>query len=239
MVVGRTRSRVAFSMALTVSQRADARVWRATEMISLDVTIAPTPMPARLPAGRFRFPDPNTADAEGLVAHGADLEPATLIAAYRRGVFPGRTTSGCCSGGRRTLGDPAAGRPARGPAPGPHAAPGSLSRHAQCRLWSRSSLALCGARGDVDHAGHPRGLRAAAPGRAGPTAWKWWADGGLAGGLYGLACGGIVRRRVHVPPGCATPRRSRWWRWWSMRAGRGYVDHRRADALRAPRLAGG
>ena len=57
-------------------------------MISLDVTIAPSPAPARLPACRYRFPDPTTADAEGLVAHGADLEPATLIAAYRRGVFP-------------------------------------------------------------------------------------------------------------------------------------------------------
>ena len=48
----------------------------------------PTPAPARLPACRFRFPDPAKADAEGLVAHGADLEPATLIAAYRRGIFP-------------------------------------------------------------------------------------------------------------------------------------------------------
>jgi len=57
-------------------------------MTSLDVTIAPTPAPARLPACRFRFPDPTTAEAEGLVAHGADLEPATVIAAYRRGVFP-------------------------------------------------------------------------------------------------------------------------------------------------------
>jgi len=48
----------------------------------------PTPSPARLPACRFRFPDPAKADAEGLVAHGADLEPATLITAYRHGIFP-------------------------------------------------------------------------------------------------------------------------------------------------------
>jgi leucyl/phenylalanyl-tRNA---protein transferase len=53
-----------------------------------DITVAPTPSPARLPACRFRFPDPAKADAEGLVAHGADLEPATLITAYRRGIFP-------------------------------------------------------------------------------------------------------------------------------------------------------
>ena len=56
--------------------------------VVVDVTIAPTPAPARLPACRFRFPDPAVADAEGLVAHGADLEPATLLAAYRRGIFP-------------------------------------------------------------------------------------------------------------------------------------------------------
>jgi hypothetical protein len=54
----------------------------------LDITVRPTPRPARLPACRFEFPDPARADAEGLLAHGGDLEPATLIAAYRRGVFP-------------------------------------------------------------------------------------------------------------------------------------------------------
>jgi leucyl/phenylalanyl-tRNA--protein transferase len=54
----------------------------------LDITVAPTPPPATLPACRFAFPDPDGADAEGLVAHGGDLEPATLIAAYRHGIFP-------------------------------------------------------------------------------------------------------------------------------------------------------
>jgi leucyl/phenylalanyl-tRNA--protein transferase len=54
----------------------------------LQVAVAPTPRPAPLPACRFRFPDPARADAEGLLAHGGDLEPATLIAAYRRGIFP-------------------------------------------------------------------------------------------------------------------------------------------------------
>lgn len=54
----------------------------------LDITVAPTPRPAPLPACRFQFPDPARADAEGLLAHGGDLEPATLITAYRRGIFP-------------------------------------------------------------------------------------------------------------------------------------------------------
>jgi leucyl/phenylalanyl-tRNA--protein transferase len=54
----------------------------------VDIVVAPTPPPAALPPCRVRFPDPRRADAEGLLAHGGDLEPATLIAAYRRGIFP-------------------------------------------------------------------------------------------------------------------------------------------------------
>ena len=54
----------------------------------VDILVAPTPRPAPLPACRFRFPDPSRADAEGLVAHGGDLAPSTLIAAYRQGIFP-------------------------------------------------------------------------------------------------------------------------------------------------------
>jgi leucyl/phenylalanyl-tRNA---protein transferase len=37
---------------------------------------------------RWRFPDPATAGEDGLVGIGADLEPATLLDAYRRGIFP-------------------------------------------------------------------------------------------------------------------------------------------------------
>lgn len=54
----------------------------------VDILVAPTPRPGPLPACRFRFPDPSRADAEGLVAHGGDLAPSTLIAAYRQGIFP-------------------------------------------------------------------------------------------------------------------------------------------------------
>jgi leucyl/phenylalanyl-tRNA--protein transferase len=54
----------------------------------LEVEVAPTPRPVRLPACRFRFPDPSGADAEGLIAAGGDLEPSTVIAAYRQGIFP-------------------------------------------------------------------------------------------------------------------------------------------------------
>ena len=54
----------------------------------VEIMVAPTPRPAPLPACRVPFPDPARANAEGLLAHGGDLEPATLIAAYRRGIFP-------------------------------------------------------------------------------------------------------------------------------------------------------
>jgi len=35
-----------------------------------------------------RFPDPATADPDGLLAVGGSLDPITLMAAYRQGVFP-------------------------------------------------------------------------------------------------------------------------------------------------------
>jgi leucyl/phenylalanyl-tRNA--protein transferase len=54
----------------------------------VDILVAPTPRPAPLPACQFRFPDPARADAEGLIAQGGDLAPSTLIAAYRQGIFP-------------------------------------------------------------------------------------------------------------------------------------------------------
>lgn len=34
------------------------------------------------------FPDPHTAHPDGIVAVGGDLRPQTLLAAYRRGIFP-------------------------------------------------------------------------------------------------------------------------------------------------------
>ena len=41
-----------------------------------------------LGACRWVFPDPSCGDEGGLVAIGADLEPATLVAAYSQGLFP-------------------------------------------------------------------------------------------------------------------------------------------------------
>lgn len=44
-------------------------------------------MPAEPPATGWVFPDPREAD-DDVVAIGADLEPATILAAYRAGLFP-------------------------------------------------------------------------------------------------------------------------------------------------------
>jgi leucyl/phenylalanyl-tRNA---protein transferase len=38
--------------------------------------------------GPVRFPDPSIYDAQGLLAIGGDLEPATLLTAYGSGIFP-------------------------------------------------------------------------------------------------------------------------------------------------------
>lgn len=44
--------------------------------------------PIQPPPSAWRFPDANVADEDGIVAVGADLEPGTLLAAYRNGLFP-------------------------------------------------------------------------------------------------------------------------------------------------------
>jgi leucyl/phenylalanyl-tRNA--protein transferase len=44
--------------------------------------------PREPPPSRFRMPDPQTALPNGLLAYGGDLEPGTLLAAYRAGIFP-------------------------------------------------------------------------------------------------------------------------------------------------------
>lgn len=50
------------------------------------VPLAPRPTPVSPPA--WRFPHPSEADADGVVGVGADLEPATIVHAYRHGIFP-------------------------------------------------------------------------------------------------------------------------------------------------------
>lgn len=50
------------------------------------VPLAPRPTPVPPPA--WRFPDASEADQDGVVGVGADLQPATVVHAYRNGIFP-------------------------------------------------------------------------------------------------------------------------------------------------------
>lgn len=50
------------------------------------VTYARPPQP--VPAPRWAIPDPAESDEGGFLGFGADLEAATLVDAYRRGIFP-------------------------------------------------------------------------------------------------------------------------------------------------------
>jgi leucyl/phenylalanyl-tRNA--protein transferase len=45
-------------------------------------------MPVEAPPTRWAFPPVDDADEDGLVGVGADLEPGTVLAAYRRALFP-------------------------------------------------------------------------------------------------------------------------------------------------------
>ena len=45
-------------------------------------------MPTEPPSSSWALPSPATADERGVVGVGADLEPGTLLAAYRSGMFP-------------------------------------------------------------------------------------------------------------------------------------------------------
>ena len=45
-------------------------------------------MPVEPPPTEWALPDPLSADADGVCGVGADLRPGTLLAAYRRGLFP-------------------------------------------------------------------------------------------------------------------------------------------------------
>ena len=44
--------------------------------------------PAEPPASRWTFPPVSSADEQGIVGVGADLQPGTILAAYRSGLFP-------------------------------------------------------------------------------------------------------------------------------------------------------
>jgi leucyl/phenylalanyl-tRNA---protein transferase len=148
-------------------------------------------MPIEPPPTRWRFPPVDVADEHGIVALGGDLEPGTLLAAYRQGLFPMPV------GGDGPMGwwspDP------RGVLP-------LHSLHVSRSL--RRSLRRYEIRVDTDFAD----VMAGCADRARPGGWitpaiasayqglhglGWahsveaWDTDGLAGGLYGVAIGGL------------------------------------------------
>ena len=149
-------------------------------------------MISELPPSRWEFPSPQQANADGLVGLGADLEPATLIEAYRRGLFP------------MPIADPDVlawwSPDPRGiiPLDGLHV---SRSLAAACRRFEiRTDTAFDQVVARCAGSERPGGWiteeMADAYTRLHALGWAhsfeaWSADGQLAGGLYGVAIGGF------------------------------------------------
>ncbi len=136
------------------------------------------------------FPPPESADESGIVGIGADLEPATLLAAYRAGIFPMHLR-------RRQLAwwspDPRGILPVDG-------LKVSRSLRKSCARFEvrvdtafRAVMAACG------DSKRPNGWInkdiLAAYLRLHELGWahsiETWRDGRLVGGLYGVAIGGL------------------------------------------------
>ncbi|HUF94240.1 MAG TPA: leucyl/phenylalanyl-tRNA--protein transferase [Candidatus Limnocylindria bacterium] len=163
---------------------------RAGLIPSLSIEVRPTPPPAPVGRARIAFPDPREADAEGFVAHGGDLEPATVIAAYRRGIFPWPFD------GHELFWwspDPRAVIPIDGLRVSRRLA--RTLRRGACAVTINAAfeevVAGCAAREETWITPGIRG----AYGRLHALGWahsvEVWRDGALAGGLYGLALGGL------------------------------------------------
>lgn len=153
--------------------------------------MASTSSPAPLAACRYRFPDPETADAEGLVVHGGDLEPSTLIEAYRHGIFPWPYDDKALLWWSP---DPRAVLPLEALHVS-HSLARTL-RRGRVRVTVNAAFPAiiegCAAR---DETWITPALRAAYV-RLHALGWAhsvevWGADGALAGGLYGVAIGGL------------------------------------------------
>jgi leucyl/phenylalanyl-tRNA---protein transferase len=159
--------------------------------VLLEITVAPTPAPTRLPACRFRFPDPGRADPEGLVAHGGDLDPSTLVAAYRQGIFPWPYDEASLLWWSP---DPRAVLPLDELHVSRRLARTLRSRRFRVTVNAAFAAVVDGC-ADRDETWITPALRAAYV-RLHALGWThsvevWSTDGGLAGGLYGIAVGGL------------------------------------------------
>jgi leucyl/phenylalanyl-tRNA--protein transferase len=148
--------------------------------------------PVEPPPTAWEMPDPERADDSGMVAIGADLEPGTILAAYRSGLFPMPVRWSRSPGWWSP--DP------RGIIPLDGVKVSRSLRKARARFEVRIDTAFDTV---IDACGDPRR----------PHGWinkaikdayrdlhrrgwahsveTWSADGQLVGGLYGLAIGGL------------------------------------------------
>lgn len=146
-------------------------------------------MPVEPPPTTWRIPTPRRTGAEGMVGIGADLEPGTLLAAYRSGVFPMPVQG--------QLGwfspDPRAVLPVRDVHESRSLA--RVSRRFEVRVDTAFAevVAACG------DPGRPGGWitpeMSDAYDRLHALGWahsvEVWSEHGLAGGLFGIAVGGF------------------------------------------------
>ncbi|MEP7215955.1 MAG: leucyl/phenylalanyl-tRNA--protein transferase [Anaerolineaceae bacterium] len=56
--------------------------------LRLEIEVHDTGGPQALPACPYEFPSPSKAGKDGLIGVGGDFAPSTVIAAYRKGIFP-------------------------------------------------------------------------------------------------------------------------------------------------------
>lgn len=147
-------------------------------------------MPVEPPPCPWAWPDPRSADDHDVVGTGADLEPGTLLSAYRHGLFPMPV-------GRRRLAwfspDP------RGvlPPTGPHVSR-SLRRSRRRfevtvdTAFRAVMLGCATGRDDGDWITDPIVDAYCALHDLGwAHSVEVWSDGDLAGGLYGVSVGGL------------------------------------------------
>lgn len=159
-------------------------------------------MPVEPPPSRWRIPTPRRTDAQGLVGLGADLEPGTVLAAYRTGSFPMPVegTLAWFSPDPRAvipLGSP----PATGERGTDDGTPLSRSlrrarRRFEIRVDSAFDDVLAGCADPRRPGSWITPAMAGAYGRLSQLGWvhsveAWTAGGQLAGGLFGVAVGGL------------------------------------------------
>jgi leucyl/phenylalanyl-tRNA--protein transferase len=146
--------------------------------------------PIEPPPSPWQFPDPRSADGD-VVGVGADLEPGTLLAAYRAGIFPMPTDD------QLVWWSPES----RGVLPWDGLRVSRSLRRSAGRFTVTVDRAFTDVVAACADPGRPHGWIsaeiAAAYGRLHELGWahsvEVWsrATGGLAGGLYGVAVGGL------------------------------------------------